>query len=119
MPILYQPTTLLTVNPVPAILGRPPRILGSRSIKLPISTIEAIPVAYRASSHRQSHGQRSLSSLSKAPPAAALSGHAHSHTHLFLFRVILSGVTMTHGSRRYALWQLVDIYGATSFCGAV
>jgi len=42
MPSLYQPAILLTVSPVPVIFGRPPRILGSRSIRLPISIPDAI-----------------------------------------------------------------------------
>ena len=42
MPILYQPTMRRTVKPVPAILGRPPRIVGSRSISVPISMPDAI-----------------------------------------------------------------------------
>src|ERR1035438_5346224 len=48
MPILYQPAIRLTVSPVPAIFGRPPRIFGSRSIKVPISVTDAITIAYRA-----------------------------------------------------------------------
>ena len=48
MPALYQPTIRRTVTPVPAIFGRPPRIAGSRSISVPISTLDAMaPSAYR------------------------------------------------------------------------
>jgi len=39
IPRLYQPTIPRTVSPVPAIFGRPPRIAGSRSISVPISTL--------------------------------------------------------------------------------
>jgi hypothetical protein len=47
-PILYQPAIRLTVNPVPAIFGRPPRIAGSRSIRVPISMMVPINLIYAA-----------------------------------------------------------------------
>jgi hypothetical protein len=47
MPIFYQPTIRLTVNPVPAIFGRPPRIAGSLSRSVPISTTLAMASVYR------------------------------------------------------------------------
>src|ERR1022692_195006 len=47
MPSLYQPAIRFTVNPVPAIFGRPPRIPGSLSISEPISTTNAMATVYR------------------------------------------------------------------------